>query len=101
MRALHTLAPPKTLDATASVTSRKRYGPFLILSITIVLTVWIADVPVPTGATRSAHVDGTFAASHDTVRSLASMQTFEGDLAKGTRKDLFLMNAVRAVGSCK
>ena len=79
------------------------------------ITAFISDVPrletgasylffengVPaTGATRSAHADGTFAVSNDSVRSLTSVQTLGGDLAKGTRKDLFL-NAVRAVGPCK
>ena len=79
------------------------------------ITALISDVPqlatgasylffenrvAATGAYRSAHPDGPFSVSNETVKSVASLSTFEGDLKRGTRKDLFL-NAVRAVGPCK
>ncbi|HUF48988.1 MAG TPA: hypothetical protein VMM93_14315 [Vicinamibacterales bacterium] len=79
------------------------------------VTAYISDVPTlvtgasylffekrvgATGAYRSAHHLGTFSVSNETVKSLESLRVFEGDLARGTRKDLFV-NAVRAVDPCK
>lgn len=53
-----------------------------------------------TGAYRSAHVNGTLRVTDTSVVGLTSAPAFEGDIAEGTRRDLFL-NTVRAGGSCR